>query len=245
MDKEKEYCSYLSSLLKDIDMPADMAQSILGEYRVPGSGTFPGTAILTNHLTAVVRNRLNGCWKRFPEDIFIDTIKVFSRFVREHHRSYGYYGFDRDFWTTRQVHARLFRLGELEYELLEEDGCRRISLHIPSDVRLESSLLNESVSLSHFFLDRYFPEWAQCDYFCESWLLSGDLKQLLPQQSRILMFQQAFDIREQSEASKDYLEWVFHVAVGQTEKTQPAGAERRNLPSETSQGLCLQGRCVS
>ena len=134
------------------------------------------------------------------------------------HRSYGYYGFDRDFWTTRQVHARLFRLGELEYELLEEDGCRRISLHIPSDVRLESSLLNESVSLSHFFLDRYFPEWAQCDYFCESWLLSGDLKQLLPQQSRILMFQQAFDIREQSEASKDYLEWVFHVAVGQTEK---------------------------
>ena len=47
--------------------------------------------------------------------IYLDTMAAFSRFVREHMESYGAYGFDRGFWTVRQVSGTLFRIGQLEY----------------------------------------------------------------------------------------------------------------------------------
>ena len=220
---------YLNSLLTAIKMPEEMIRCILSEYEahpdileepLPETGAslidlLPGTDVLTRHLAAAARNRLDGCWTRFPEDVYLATMGVFTRFVNEYHRSYGYYGFDRGFWTTRQVSARLFRLGELEYELFDEEGIKRIGVHIPSNVHLEGSLLNRSVEMSRSFLHEYFPEWASYDYFCESWLLSGTLKDLLPPGSRILKFQEAFDLQDQEAETKDYLEWVFHIAGGQ------------------------------
>ena len=220
---------YLNSLLTAIKMPEEMIRCILSEYEahpdileepLPETGAslidlLPGTDVLTRHLAAAARNRLDGCWTRFPEDVYLATMGVFTRFVNEYHRSYGHYGFDRGFWTTRQVNARLFRLGELEYELYEEEGIKRIGVHIPSNVHLEGSLLNRSVEMSRSFLHEYFPEWASYDYFCESWLLSGTLKDLLPPGSRILKFQEAFDLQDQEAETKDYLEWVFHIAGGQ------------------------------
>ena len=37
------------------------------------------------------------------DDIYFHTMGCFSRFVGEHLESYGRYGFDRGFWTVRQV----------------------------------------------------------------------------------------------------------------------------------------------
>ena len=66
-------------------------------------------------------------WEKYQEQgieekVFDDTMKCFTRFVEEHKASYGVYGFDRDFWTGRQLSLQLFRLGELEYEKVEEDN---------------------------------------------------------------------------------------------------------------------------
>lgn len=44
------------------------------------------------------------------DEIFTDTMKCFTRFVKEYKESYGDYGFDRDFWTGRQLSLRLFGL---------------------------------------------------------------------------------------------------------------------------------------
>lgn len=70
------------------------------------------------------------------EEIFVDTMRCFSRFIRECYEMSGRFAFDRGWWTWRQLCMSLFRLGDLECELCTGEGERVISLHIPSDADL-------------------------------------------------------------------------------------------------------------
>lgn len=164
--------------------------------------------------------------KGITKEIFIDTMKCFPRFIREHKESYGTYGFDRDFWTGRQLSLRLFRLGELEFELADraelceeekEPGGFVISIHIPSDAALTPEKCEASYEMAERFFAEYFPEAKGCEYRCNSWLLSPALKELLPEKSHILAFQNRFALQKWDQASQEYLEWVY---------------KRRDLPFE-------------
>ena len=143
------------------------------------------------------------------EEIYIDTIAAFSRFVREHMASYGSYGFDRGFWTTRQISGTLLRIGQLEYEMttLEEEPI--VSLHIPTDVDLRPEVLRPSLKegLEAFF--RLFPAYRGKRVFCHSWLLSPLLKEFLPADSNIMRFQELFDLDPEGTPGNDVLLWVF------------------------------------
>ena len=229
----------LEKLLEKIEMPRPMALRVMDEAwkELPdycgreASDGGDGVEELTAQLLTALRNREEGPWENIPESIWVDTMKCFSRFVGEHHRSLGRHGFDRGFWTTRQVGAKLFRIGQLEYELKEEDRKKTIDLHIPSDARMDMGLLDESVARAREFLKEYFPDWAEESMECESWLLSPVLASLLPENSNILSFQRAFEIISQDPEPQDVLEWVFRLTQGQ-QKTTPLEA----LP----EGTCLQ-----
>ena len=214
----------LEDLLRQIDMPREFALWIMDcawAGQTPFScGVKPekdrGAQEAAEQLLTAIENRRNGPWKDLPREIMIDTLKCFSRFVREYFASWGEYGFDRGFWTTRQISAKLFRIGELEYELLEEKEKPLLSLHIPSDARLEPALLDESVQKARDFLGRFFPQWQNAPIHCESWLLSLDLESLLPPSSRILGFQRAFDITPCPDgALGDVLQWVYRLTPPQ------------------------------
>ena len=144
-----------------------------------------------------------------PESVYIHTMAAFSRFVREYKESYGCYGFNRGFWTTRQVSCKLLRIGQLEYEMTTLDKDPIISLHIPTDVDLRPEVLRPSVKegLAEFY--RLFPEYAGKKIYCHSWLLSPLLKEFLPETSNILRFQEMFDIDPVGIPGKDVLLWVF------------------------------------
>lgn len=229
----------LEKLLDQIGMPRPMALRVMDEAwkELPdycgreASDGGDGVEELTAQLLTALQNREDGPWENIPEPIWVDTMKCFSRFVDEHHRSLGRHGFDRGFWTTRQVGAKLFRIGQLEYELKEEDGKKTIDLHIPSDAHMDMGLLDESVARAREFLKEYFPDWAEESMECESWLLSPVLASLLPENSNILSFQRAFEIISQDPEPQDVLEWVFRLTQGQ-QKTTPLEA----LP----EGTCLQ-----
>ena len=154
-------------------------------------------------------------WGKYLEQgiegkIFEDTMKCFTRFVEEHKASYGVYGFDRDFWTGRQLSLQLFRLGELEYEKVEEkNGERYISIHIPSDAILDSEKIKGSLSSAKTFFEKQVPSWDKVPYKCCSWLLSPALKELLGENSRILKFQEMFTVEEVYKDSREFMEWVF------------------------------------
>lgn len=142
--------------------------------------------------------------------LFTTTMECFSRFVREHMASFGCWGFDREWWVPRQLTCRLFRIGLLEYELIEEWGPRVISLHIPTGAKLEQTELRASWLRARSLIDQNFPLWKDTPMVCRSWLLSPALKQLLPPASRILYFQSNFTITPLPQTGKGHLLWVFH-----------------------------------
>lgn len=154
-------------------------------------------------------------WEKYKKkgiepEIFDETMKCFSRFVGEHRVSYGSYGFDRDFWTGRQLSLQLFRIGELEYEKVEDEReGRYISIHIPSDVDMKEENLRRSFQEAIKFFQKYYPGWNQIPYKCCSWLLSPALKELLGEDSRIRKFQEMFQIEEVYKDSDEFMEWVF------------------------------------
>lgn len=143
------------------------------------------------------------------EDIYVDTMGCFSRFVREHMESYGRYGFDRGFWTVRQVSCRLLRIGQLEYELVVRSGAPMISLHIPTDVLLQRELLDESLREAWKVIGACFPDYQNVSAYCHSWLLSPALQALLPENSRILQFQKRFSVTALDQPCDDVIQWVF------------------------------------
>ena len=201
-----------------------------------------GAEILVRQLTEAVESRESGAWERIPEEIWLDTMRCFPRFIAEYRRSYGRDGFDRGGWTVRQAGCRLFRIGELEYELAETEGNRAISIHIPSDTRLEADRLNDSVQKAKAFFEAYFPEWQELPMICESWLLSPALKEMLPSGSRIRRFQDAFDLTEENPDDPAALEWVFYVAEGQRDSVKYEDLPENTSLQRTMKAMLLAGK---
>lgn len=147
--------------------------------------------------------------KGIPDEIFIATMKAFSRFVKEHFDSYGSYGFDRGWWTPRQLSGKEFRIGELEYETIEEEGKKIISIHIPSDGVIRQPELRQSYLDARKFFQQYVPEYATADMICNTWMLSPALKELLPVDSNIIRFQKSFVVDYVDYENNNFMEWVY------------------------------------
>ena len=168
-----------------------------------------GMKRLCSMLRCALRSRALYDRLGIPEEIYVDTMGAFSRFVREHKESFGCYGFNRGRWTTRQVSAKLFRIGQLEYELTTLDGADVVSLHIPTDADLRPEVLLPSLKEDLAVFYRLFPAYQGKPVYCHTWLLSPLLKDFLPAQSNILQFQKLFDITPDETPGNDVLLWVF------------------------------------
>ena len=210
----------LGTLCEKIGLPGEVAERVIAVPAVPDEvllllrtegrweegrralaawlGEDPdGFGTLAGHLQCAVKTWEIYRERGISEEIYIETMKCFTRFVGEHLESYGRYGFDRGFWTVRQLSGVLFRIGELEYETRED----AIHLHIPSDAVLERERLRRSWETARALL-------GEGEMVCHSWLLSPDLKGLLGEDSRILAFQRNFDIYD-PEPDDSGRQWVF------------------------------------
>ncbi len=177
------------------------------------------------------------------EEIYVDTMAAFSRFVREYMESHGCYGFNRTFWTPRQVSGTLLRIGQLEYEKTVKDGEPVISLHIPTDVDLRPAVLRPSIreGLSEFC--RLFPECTGRRIYCHSWLMSPQLKEFLPENSNILRFQELFDIVPDAVSGKDVLLWVFkNPKLPPEDYPEDTGLQRKLKRFLLDGGVFLEGK---
>ena len=143
--------------------------------------------------------------KHIPDDIFTASMKSFTRFISETMESFGEYGYDRAWWSGRFLSLLIFRIGELEYEILYDDS--EISIHIPSDADLSKA--DESIADSKRFFAEFFPNCKNWNYTCLSWLLSPSLDLLLDKQSKILEFKSKFKITDVYPDDEGYKKWVF------------------------------------
>lgn len=158
-------------------------------------------------------------------DIYIATMKCFSRFLVETYNRLGKWVFDRGWWAYRQVSLSLFRIGELEFEKDYYNDEKVISIHIPSDAIFSSKKVDQSLLLAREFLLQHYPEYINSKFMCDSWLLSPQLIPLLDSESNIAKFYNRFSIIENKPEQKDYIEWLF-----QSQENTPL----KDLPERTS-----------
>lgn len=143
--------------------------------------------------------------KGIPDEIFGDTMKFLTRFIDEEERKSKKPAFRWAWWFPRQLSMQEFRVGHYEYELMEIDGQKKISLHIPSDAVLKEG----NIPVIREFLKKYAPEYQNAEIFCDSWLLAPALKKLLPEDSSILQFQKQFRIVKSDEENPGFLDWIY------------------------------------
>lgn len=178
--------------------------------------------------------------KGIPDTVFIATMKCFKRFIDECEVKNGWKYFDRGWWTYRQLSMRIFRIGDLEYELKEYERENVIAIHIPSDADFSNALVEDSLKQADIFFRTYFPEYKYTKYTCNSWLLSPELKLLLPNHSNILDFQRRFEIMKVNKENDEYIEWLFK---------KPKDTVYDKLPELTSlqrevKKLLLEGKSI-
>lgn len=166
--------------------------------------------------------------------VFLDTMRCFSRFARECALA-GDLGYDRAFWTWRQLSGQLFRLGTLEFErcVLSAAQARQyhllggapvLSVHIPSDAVCSGALLHASYRQAREFFARQFGE--RPPIVCRTWLLASPLETLLPERSGIRTFRQDYSFCMDFPEAEDYRIWLYGRAA--------AGLPDAALPEETS-----------
>lgn len=166
-----------------------------------------GLDLLSLMLRAALMTYDNYQSQAIGDGIFFATMKCFSRFVGEHLDSFGTAGFDRGWWTCRQLSMRLFRVGELEYEF--HTGEQTIYLHVPSDTKLRLPLCAASLDQFRRFAAEHYPAWAGWPMVIHSWLLSPALDKLLPPETNIRRFKSCFDLTGWDRTSTEFLQWVY------------------------------------
>lgn len=167
--------------------------------------------------------------QEISDDIYIATMKCFTRFIDECYKMTGEYAFDREWWTARQVGGHLFRIGELEYEKKHINGKPVIGIHIPSDADFSREVCDSSLNSAFNFFAKFFPEYKDCEYRCHSWLLAPELKNMLSPNSNILSFQNRFTVIDNGEPDTEFIGWLYNTKSTDYVKLPENTSLQRNM----------------
>lgn len=184
-----------------------------------------GMAILTVYLKAACLTKEAYSQNSIPKEIFIDTMRCFSRFLQEAMLREGKYVFNRAFWAWRHLSCTIFRLGTLEFEyrtILSDEavppklkaGAPVLSVHIPSDAALTDIELENSYNQANSFFKSHAqflcPHGLPQAIICGSWLLSVPLRECLKPSSGILKFAQDYEIYHANDDDDSFYQWLFN-----------------------------------
>ena len=109
-------------------------------------------------------------------------------------------------WGAYFINGRLIEVGRLQYELDDNN----IFIHIPVGEKLSYQKVIDSLNNSNKYINKYF-NISNYFYYCNSWLLSPQLKSMLNNTSNIIQFQQLFNIKEGKSCIEDILNFVFNI----------------------------------
>lgn len=133
--------------------------------------------------------------------------------------------FSQMIWGSFFMKGNLIQIGRLQYEVDVEnfdkldryfkEKHQYIYVHIPRGENLNEKDVNESFNLADKYIKKYYPELENqlLAYYTQSWLLSPEVKEILPIDSNIIKFQGKFTIVEYEENISDFLNFVFDVVL--------------------------------
>lgn len=170
------------------------------------------------------------------DEIYLETMKCFTRFLYEIHELTGEWRFDSYCWTVREIGGHLFRIGELEYEIEQRQAGPVIKLHIPSNCDFSPEALDRSLEKSREFFKTVLPQYADCEYHCASWLMDNQLQSMLKETSNIVAFQKRFEIINEGVPQVRYIERAFRVRTTDYESLPENTSLQRNLKKHILSG---------
>lgn len=203
-----------SELIKQKDF-AGLINAAVDEYKKTGTcdyekiykdagstaqGVHPMQAGLIFFISLLPEARRRYREKGLNEKLFAAS---FTDLVYKAHSTLGVHGVLGSYtaWFGRFFDLTRFKLGRLQYETYtiaydykdRKEGDTAINIHIPEDGPLD----RERVLCSYAEAAKFYSEYAKDGkllFVCDSWLLSKELRESLPEQSNIHSFALDFDI---------------------------------------------------
>lgn len=130
--------------------------------------------------------------------------------------------FSQMIWGSLFIKGNLIQIGRLQYEIDDHNFdkldkyCKEkykcIFMHIPRGKDLKGKDVNDSINNADNYIKKYYPELKteKLVYYTQSWLLSPEVKAILPNDSNIVKFQNKFNIVKYEENIIDFLDFVFN-----------------------------------
>lgn len=143
------------------------------------------------------------------ESVFNNTMADIAVWAENYHLKTGFCGVEELGWLYNHWTLQLFALGRLQFRMSKfyrnanltyardcsiEDGTDVLEVHIPQGKRLSDDECDRSFCHAQIFFDKIKPDTDFKYYTCHSWLLSPILKEILPEDSNIIKFQNRFTI---------------------------------------------------
>lgn len=146
----------------------------------------------------------------------IHKIRVKETLTKDvYERKYDGIRISQMLWGAYFINIRLIEVGRLQYEIetknpitYENKEC--IKIHIPKGEKLSSEIVIQSLKESKYLIKKYF-KIENYEYFCESWLLSKQIQELLEGNSNITKFYKMFNVIEGKECIDDILNFVYNI----------------------------------
>ena len=116
-------------------------------------------------------------------------------------------------WASYFINLKIIEVGSLQYELVninpltnKQEKC--IKIHIPRNCNLDINSVKLSINKSKYEILKYF-KLNNLNYYCESWLLSKNVLNLLNDNSNIKIFSKLFDVVDGKNCINDILNFVY------------------------------------
>jgi hypothetical protein len=134
------------------------------------------------------------------------------------------------------------RLCRSEWTRVVKPGEPVLSLHIPPEGKLDSSLVQDSLRQAVSFFSTHFPEHAFRLFMCHSWLLNTELETFLTPASNILAFQSLFSIALANPDEDALFSFLFRVPKCPLDQLVPkTGFQERVLAFVRGGGILWDG----
>lgn len=168
---------------------ADRARKIADEI-IAGKKTEPEAGMETVFVLGFLADyalKIN-TERGISREVTVATLKDINVWFKNYKTKTGKLGIGEFDWLWYHYTGRMFRLGRLQFHIIEKDGSEVINTHIPQDEPLIESECIESFNLARKFFKEIFPQNKPDRFVCSSWLLSENLDKILNESSNIVKF---------------------------------------------------------
>lgn len=162
--------------------------------------------------------------KGISDKIFFDTMDDIRIWIDDHKKRTDEYGLYELNWIMHHMNLNIFKLGRLQFQKFKycnssykkngkeiKFGDKIINIHIPRGEKLNIDDCKKSVAKAKEFFKTYFPDYANNNFMCYSWLLYPKNKCFMKEDSNILNFAKMFDIVGTSEHPAQTYLWIFDI----------------------------------